>query len=429
MTDGLPDVLDDPWGGCNPLDPGFRADPYPRLARLRERDPVNLTPIGFWRLLRYADVVRLLRDVRCGMRTTDGFLPGVDESEPENQRLFMLQQDPPTHTRLRKLVSRAFTPRALSELRETIQRVVDECLERVAPRGEMDVIADLALPVPATMICEMLGVPARTATAFTVWTAEATFGLAAAILPPEVIAKARAAGMALAGYFEELIEKRRGTLTDDILSGLIRAEEQGDRLSTPELISQSIGLLIAGFETTIGLIGNGIRALDPPSRRARQAAGRARAHRRRGEECLRYDGPIVGHCPHPPRGRRVRRQDDPEGLDGVGDAGVGQPRPRALFGPRCLRHRVAPAPIIWRSGAARTFASDTTSPSSRPEPRSARSFAASRTCGSSQIPWSGGARCSAFPPRCRSPFAAPDRFGAPDCQARCSAIDPTAHDS
>jgi cytochrome P450 len=293
MTVGSSDVLDDPWGGCNPLDPEFRADPYPRLAGLRERDPVNLTPVGFWRLLRYDDVVRLLRDVRCGMRTTDGLLPGVDESQPEDRRLFMLQQDPPTHTRLRKLVSRAFTPRALSEFRAAIQRVVDECLDRVAPRGEMDVIADLALPVPATMICTMLGVPAADRDRFTVWTAEATFGLAAAILPPEVIAQARAAGMALAGYFDELIEKRRGALTDDILSGLIRAEEQSDHLSTHELISQSIGLLIAGFETTIGLIGNGLRAL------IRNPVELARLRADPGlidsavRECLRYDGPIA----------------------------------------------------------------------------------------------------------------------------------------
>jgi cytochrome P450 len=288
-----PDVLDDPWGGCNPLDPAFRADPYPALARLRERDPVNLTPVGFWRLLRYDDVVRLLRDVRCGVRTTDGLLPGIDEGQPEDQRLFMLQQDPPTHTRLRKLVSRAFTPRALSQLRDVIQRIVDECLDRVAARGEMDVIADLALPVPATMICEMLGVPSADRDRFTVWTAQATFALAAAILPPEVIQQARGAGKNLAAYFEELIETRRTTLTDDILSGLIRAEEQGDRLSTPELISQAIGLLIAGFETTIGLIGNGMRALI----RHPAELARLRAHPELIDsavrECLRYDGPIV----------------------------------------------------------------------------------------------------------------------------------------
>jgi hypothetical protein len=157
----------------------------------------------------------------------------------------------------------------------------------------MDVIADLALPVPATMICTMLGVPAVDRDRFTVWTAEATFGLAPAILPPEVIAKARAAGMALAGYFEELIEKRRGTLTDDILSGLIRAEEQGDHLSTPELITQSIGLLIAGFETTIGLIGNGLRALiRHPAELARLRAEPALIDSA-VRECLRYDGPIA----------------------------------------------------------------------------------------------------------------------------------------
>ncbi len=293
MTHDSPDLLDDPWGGCNPLDPAFRADPYPALAKLRDRDPVNLTPIGFWRLLRYDDVVRLLRDVRCGMRTTDGLLPGVDESQPEDRRLFMLQQDPPTHTRLRKLVSRAFTPRALSELRDAIQRIVDECLDRVAGRGEMDLIADLALPVPATMICEMLGVPSVDRDRFTVWTAEATYGLAAAILPSEVIDKARAAGRALAAYFEELIERRRNSLSDDILSGLIRAEEQGDRLSTPELISQSIGLLIAGFETTIGLIGNGMRALiRHPAELARLKANPELIDSA-VRECLRYDGPIA----------------------------------------------------------------------------------------------------------------------------------------
>src|SRR5213593_3133516 len=216
---------DDPWVGCNPFDPAFRDDPYPSLARLRALDPVNEMPVGIWRLTRYADVNRLLHDVPAGVRTTDGVLPGVDESLT-GQRLFMLQQDPPTHTRLRRLVSSAFTPRAIAALRPQIQRIVDACLARVAARGALDVIADLALPVPATMICEMLGVPVEDRDRFTVWTAEATFGLAAPIMPPEVIQKARAAGEALAAYFAQLIERRRAHLTGDILSGLIRAEEQ-----------------------------------------------------------------------------------------------------------------------------------------------------------------------------------------------------------
>jgi hypothetical protein len=283
---------DDPWAGCNPLDPEVRNDPYPSLRRLRERDPVNRTPIGIWRLTRYADVNRLLHDVPAGVRTTEGDLPGVDESL-SGQRMFMLQQDPPTHTRLRRLVSAAFTPRSIAALRTSIQRIVDECLDRVAPQGEMDVIADLALPVPSTVICEMMGVPVADRERFTTWTAQATFGLAAPIMPPEVVERAREAGMALADYFQALVAERRRHLTDDILSTLIRAEEEGDRLAPPELISQAIGLLIAGFETTIGLIGNGVRALvRHPAELARLRA-RPELIGSAVDECLRFDGPII----------------------------------------------------------------------------------------------------------------------------------------
>ncbi len=211
---------DDPWLGCNPFDPAFRDDPYPSLARLREIDPVNEMPVGIWRLTRYADVNRLLHDVPAGVRTTDGVLPGVDESLT-GQRLFMLQQDPPTHTRLRRLVSSAFTPRAIAALRPQIQRIVDGCLARVAARGAMDVIADLAL------------------------------------------------------------------------SALIRAEEAGDRLAPPELLSQAIGLLIAGFETTIGLIGNGVRALIRHPAELAKLRARPELAASATDECLRFDGPII----------------------------------------------------------------------------------------------------------------------------------------
>ena len=284
---------DDPWCGSNPWAPGFDDDPYPSLHRLREIDPVNLTPVGTWRLTRYADVNRLLHEVPAGVRMTDGVLPGVDESL-SGQRLFMLQQDPPTHTRLRRLVSRAFTPRAINALRDGIQRIVDDCLDRVAARGDMDVIADLALPVPSTVICEMLGVPVADRERFTVWTSQATHGLAAGITEPEVIERAAAAGMSLAAYFQELIEVRRGTLTDDILSGLIRAEEEGgDRLNGPELISQSIGLLIAGFETTIGLIGLGVRSLIQHPDELAKLRARPELIATAVDECLRFDGPIL----------------------------------------------------------------------------------------------------------------------------------------
>jgi len=285
-------AADDPWLGCNPLDPVFRDDPYPGLRRLRELAPVHETPLGFWRLTRYADVWRLLHDAPAGVRTTDGRLPFIPESA-ERQRRFMLEQDPPAHTRLRRLVSRAFTPRAVQRIRDDVQRVVDECLARVADRGAMDVIADLALPVPSTVICEMLGVPLADRDSFTVWTAEATHGLAGEIVAPEVRDRATAAAEALGQYFERLIAERRGRLGDDLLSALIRAEEEGDRLSGDELISQAIGLLIAGFETTIGLIGNGVRALvRHPGELARLRAEPALLERA-VEECLRFDGPII----------------------------------------------------------------------------------------------------------------------------------------
>jgi cytochrome P450 len=282
----------DPWRGANPLDPAFRADPHPALARLREIDPVNETPVGVWRLTRYDDCVKLLTRVQTGVRMTDGSLPGeglVPEGGPAE---FMLQQDPPNHTRLRKLVSKAFTPRAIARLRARAEEVAEAQIDRVAASGTMDVIADLALPVPSTMICEMMGVPLADRDRFTEWTAQATHLLAALIAPPEVLARGVAAGKSLREYFEALIAERRKRLGDDILSDLIRAEEAGDRLSPTELLSQSVGLLIAGFETTIGLIGNGMLALlRHPDQYAKLRAepdliGSA------VEECLRYDGPI-----------------------------------------------------------------------------------------------------------------------------------------
>jgi cytochrome P450 len=297
MTMGTPgraeELLDDPWRGSNPMDPAFRDDPYPHLRRLREIDPVNVTPVGYWRLSRYADVFRLLHQCPAGVRRADGTLPGVDEAE-HGPRNFMLMQDPPNHTRLRKLVSSAFTPRAIRALRPSIARIVTQCLDRVAARGEMDVIADLALPVPSTLICDMMGVPIDDRPNFARWTAEATHALATFTSTPEILERARASAMALAVYFEDLIAERRERLGDDILSGLIRAEAEGDRLDHNELLSQAIGLLIAGFETTIGLIGNGVRALVRHPEQLALLRERPELIGSAVDECLRFEGPIIG---------------------------------------------------------------------------------------------------------------------------------------
>jgi hypothetical protein len=285
---------DDPWLGVNPLDSDFRANPYPFLKRLRENDPVNETPIGFFRLTRYADVVRMLKEVPSGVRLADGSVFGVAApGTPGGPGQFILQQDPPDHTRLRRLMSQAFRPRAIERLRERVTVLVDELLDRVAERGEMDVIADLALPVPSTVICEMMGVPLADREKFTEWTSVATHLLASALLPPDMLARAGAGALELANYFAALIADRRKHLGDDILSDLIRAEEAGDRLSEMELLSQSIGLLIAGFETTIGLIGNGVLALLKHPDQLDKLRHNPALITSTVEECLRYDGPIL----------------------------------------------------------------------------------------------------------------------------------------
>jgi len=284
------------WYGADPEDPAYLEDPYPGLKQLREQQPVNLTPWGSWRVSRYDDCVRVLKEIPAGMRLTDGKLPGEPVADPNSgQPSFMLLQDPPAHTRLRKLVSKAFTPRAVESWRPRIQAITDDLLDAVAPRGEMDLIADLALPVPSTLICELLGVPVEDRDRFTQWTADATHGLVTrrGDSPPELVERVERARMGLAGYFTGLIEQRRGQDRNDLLSVLIAADENGDKLNPGELLVQCIGLLIAGFETTIGLIGNGLTTLiRHPDQLARLQAEPALIESA-VEECLRYSGPIL----------------------------------------------------------------------------------------------------------------------------------------
>ena len=284
------------WHGADPANPAYLENPYPAYRRLREQHPVSLTPDGVWRLTRYDDCLRMLRLSGAGMRRTDGTLPGQSrEAAAEERGQFMLLTDPPKHTRLRKLVSKAFAPRAIGAWRPRIEAVTDALLDRAEARGEMDLIADLALPVPATLICEMLGVPVGDRDTFTEWTADATHGLALrrGNAPPGVVERVERARNGLAGYFNQLIQTRRGQAGDDLMSALIAAEEEGDRLSSEELLVQSIGLLVAGFETTIGLIGNGLTTLIRNPNEIARLRAEPRLIESAVEECLRYSGPIT----------------------------------------------------------------------------------------------------------------------------------------
>ncbi|HEX5531641.1 MAG TPA: cytochrome P450, partial [Methylomirabilota bacterium] len=170
----------------NPMDPAFVEDPYPTYHVLRSQDPVHHSPLGFWVLTRYADVIALLRDPRLIKEPIAAFVAArFGMAVPPGLGLSMLDRDPPNHTRLRGLVSKAFTPKALESLRPRIQQIVDGLLDQLEARGEMDLIDEFAYPLPVNVICEMLGVPVRDHERFKQWGLDIARGLDAIMLPPD----------------------------------------------------------------------------------------------------------------------------------------------------------------------------------------------------------------------------------------------------
>lgn len=290
----LSQLTDADWAGANPLSPEFRDNPYPALRHLRETSPVNQTPLGPWRISRYRDIVDVFKRATTSMTLSDGSNPNFDPLDQRGSfREFMLNKDGAEHMRLRRLVTKAFTLRALQDVQAEIDLTVESALDDAVARGGMDVIRDLALAVPSRMICRIMGVPESDRHRFTDWTAARTNAFFAAFLPAEVQLRVREAGSALADYFDALAETRRQSLGEDLLSELIRAEEDGDRLRPGELAVQAIGLLVAGFETTIGLIGNGLRTLISHPDQYRLLRADPSLVDQAIEECLRFDTPIL----------------------------------------------------------------------------------------------------------------------------------------
>jgi pimeloyl-[acyl-carrier protein] synthase len=280
----------------DPYNPEFLANPYPFYQRLRAEEPVHLTPMGFWVLTRYDDVVTALRDARFGRAGFEPLLEAVYGAPTESGRLqaSMLFRDPPDHTRLRGLVNKAFTPRVIEAMRLRIQSIVDTLLDRVQPTGTMDVIADLAYPLPVTVICEMLGVPIDDHEAIKQWSADVARSLDAIGMAAdsEIAERGRQGRRGLAEYFRGLVAERRKTIRADLLSLLIAAEEQGDKLTEGELLSTCMLLFIAGHETTVNLIGNGLYALLRHPDQLRLLRDDASLIQSAVEELLRYDGPV-----------------------------------------------------------------------------------------------------------------------------------------
>ncbi len=284
----------------DPSNPGFRADPYPVYAYLREHEPLHWSDSRLIRVVsRYEDVARVLRSPDVS-RDIDVAAIDFDEVELKRRDVrrsrggakSMLNLDPPDHTRLRALVSKAFTPRTVERLRPRVQQLVDDALSTADESGQIELVDALAFPVPFQVISDMLDMPTERAAELRDWSQVLTLALEATATEDD-LARAGWAVEQIVGFLIPVIEHRRTHLGEDVLSALIVAEESGDRLSLPELISTVVLLYVAGHETTVNLIGNGALALSKhPDQRALWRNAGAALDGNAIDELLRYDGPV-----------------------------------------------------------------------------------------------------------------------------------------
>ena len=250
----------------NPLSPGFIRNPYPHYQRLRATDPMHVNAHGAFVASRHAEASLVMRDKRFGKdyvdRTIRRYGPKILE-EPVFRSMshWMLQQDPPDHTRLRGLVVKAFTARRVEDMRPRIQQIVDQTIDAVMAQGRMDLIEDFAFRLPVTIICDMLGIPEEHREVFYKSSRDGGRLLDPVPLTPEEIQQGNAGNMMAQMYFQQLFELRRKTPGDDLITQLLQAEEDGSKLTNEELTANIILLFGAGHETTVNLIGNGLLAL------------------------------------------------------------------------------------------------------------------------------------------------------------------------
>ncbi|GAA3027703.1 cytochrome P450 [Kitasatospora sp. NPDC006786] len=285
----------------------FASDPYPAYAWLREHAPVHRTtlPSGVeaWLVTRYADARQALADSRLSKnpahhseqahRTGRVGIPGERQADLMTH---LLNIDPPDHTRLRRLVSKAFTPRRVAEFEPRVQQLTDRLIDGFAQRGSADLIHEFAFPLPIYAICDLLGVPAEDQDDFRDWAGM----MVRHTKPGHGGGQRGGVGRAvkrMRAYLLELIHRKRADLGDDLISGLIRASDHGEHLTENEAAAMAFILLFAGFETTVNLIGNGTYALlrNPEQRRLLQesvARGESALLETGIEELLRYDGPV-----------------------------------------------------------------------------------------------------------------------------------------
>ena len=281
----------------NPLAPEFIRNPYPHYDELRRLDPVHITAHGMYLISRHADVSGVLRDKRFGKdfveRSTRRYGPQIME-EPifRSMSHWMLQQDPPDHTRLRGLVALAFTARRVEDMRPRIQQVVDETLDAIVGQGHMDLIDDFAFRLPVTIICDMLGIPEDHREPFYKSSHEGGRLLDPVPLSPAEIEQANAGNAMAQMYFQQLFELRRRNPGNDLTTQLVQAEEDGSKLSNEELTANIILLFGAGHATTANLIGNGLLALHRNPDQLALLKAKPELITTAIEEFLRYDSSV-----------------------------------------------------------------------------------------------------------------------------------------
>ncbi len=282
----------------NPFVPGFFDDPYAQYKLLRDEDPVQNHPLGFWFVTRYEDVAALLRaglSVEVRNLAAGPLLDQVNEMAPEENagalNLSMLDRDPPDHTRLRSLVTKVFTRRAVAALEPQIVRLVDEALDRMAEQGSSDLVEELAFPLPFAVISEMLGMPPTDHARIRELSGTLVRSLEI-VADGETARAITAADVELTAIARELIGWKRDHPADDLLTALIAAEHEGQVFDEDELVAQVVLLYVAGHETTVNLIANGVNALlrnpDQLALLREQPDLAANAV----EEFLRYDSPV-----------------------------------------------------------------------------------------------------------------------------------------
>ncbi len=279
----------------NPADPQFLHNPYPSYRRIQQQP--GLTPDGNGSLLvsRYAEVRSILSDRKFGHNTywsEEGKLWLEQNPAAELQTHWMLLKNPPDHRRLRRLVETAFTPAKIRALEPRIEALSRDLLEKLKQKGEFDLMADFAVPLPVTVIAELLGIPEADRSSFKDWADALAPSLEMGNLTPKQMNLANVAAAAMREYLSLLAEKRRLEPQDDLISALVRAEAEGDKLSLDELYGTCHLLLIAGHETTTNLIGNGTLALLQNPDQLEHLRANPDLLENAIEELLRFDAPV-----------------------------------------------------------------------------------------------------------------------------------------